>query len=73
MTETAAQFTRRMREKYKEVLERIETNGLTKEQQEIDRKLCTMIGLEPLKSTKEQVELSQLNYQLNIFIRQIKD
>lgn len=73
MTETAAQFTRRMRKKYKEVLERIESTGLIREQQEIDSKLCAMFGLEPLKSTKEQVELSQLNYQLNLFITNIKN
>jgi len=45
--ETDAQFTARMREKYKKELEQIEVDGLSLEQQEMDNLLSLLLGEEP--------------------------
>lgn len=58
--ETDVQFTERMREKYKDVLERIEFEGLNDAQSELDRLLSSFMRMKPMTNTAIQDELRNL-------------
>jgi hypothetical protein len=62
--ETDAQFTARMREKYKDELERIEKEGFNTKQLEIDKGLSRLLGIKPLEFTKEQLTEQWIQIQL---------
>ena len=71
MTETPAQFTRRLMEKYKDVIDRLTAEGLDKDQQLVDKFISAYAGIKPLENTKEQQVLKDLNKQINAFIKNI--
>lgn len=59
MIETPAQFTERLREKYKDVLEQIEENGYTADQQLIDDFIAKLLN-EPPKEKPKYKKLSEI-------------
>lgn len=72
MSETPAQYTQRMREKYKESLEELETIGLSQTQKDFDELICLLLDLKPLKDTAIQKLLKDLNQQISNFIKEKK-
>ena len=52
MSETQAQYTERMREKYREALERLESIGPTELEKIFDKILCKKIELDNKKEYK---------------------
>jgi len=69
--ETDAQFTRRMREKHKEVLEQIDAEGLTPIQQSFDDLICRIFNIRKVLNAHEKT-LKDLNKQIDIYLTQTK-
>ncbi len=68
--ETDAKYTERMREKYKNVLDVIEAEGLDDTQQLFDDFIARWAQLPITIRTKESQVLRDLNKQINIFLTQ---
>lgn len=69
MTETDAQYTARLMEKYKEVLDQIDKQGLTKDQQFIDDLIVKAYKLAKLDLLKEEKILKELNIRINEYLK----